>query len=102
MGPARYVPVRRYPTSAFDLSIVTPMCTPVGDIESDIRAAARNLVALDYLRQYTGPQAGEGNKSVSFRITLGASDHTLSSEEITTLRATIIDTLRAKGYDLRI
>jgi phenylalanyl-tRNA synthetase beta chain len=98
----RYTPIRRYPTSAFDLSIVTALRTPVGDIERDIRAAAQNLVAADFLRQYSGPPLPDSAKSVSFRVTIGDPHRTLSSEEITAARTALIDRLKSRGHDLRV
>ena len=37
-----------------------------------------------------------------FRITVGAQDRTLSSEEIAAIRTRIVDALRAAGYELKI
>ena len=99
----RYTSIRRFPTSAFDLSVVTELRKPVGEIERDIRAAGGvNLVALEFLRQYSGPPMVEGTRSASFRLTIGAAARTLSSDEITAIRNGIIEALRSQGYDLRV
>ena len=99
----RYTQIRRFPTSAFDLSVVTALRLPVGDIERDIRAAiGEPLVACEFLRQYSGPPLAEGTRSASFRLTIGAADRTLSSDEITAIRTGMIEKLRAQGYDLRV
>lgn len=98
----KYTPVRRYPTSAFDLSIVIPARQPAGEIESQIRECASNLVSVEFLREYAGPPLAEGTRSVSYRVTIGAADRTLSSDEITASRAALIEALRARKLDLRV
>jgi hypothetical protein len=39
---------------------------------------------------------------VSFRLTVGSQERTLSSEEVAGIRAHLIDGMRAQGYDLRL
>jgi phenylalanyl-tRNA synthetase beta subunit len=48
------------------------------------------------------PQPSSGTKSISYRITVGAPDRTLSSAEINAVRAGIIDKLQALGYELKV
>ena len=54
------------------------------------------------MRQYAGPPLAEGTKSVSFRVTVGSPERTLSSDEIGAIRATIIEGMRELGYELRV
>ncbi|MCC7175320.1 MAG: phenylalanine--tRNA ligase subunit beta [Bryobacterales bacterium] len=98
-----YRPIRRYPASAFDLSVVTGLRALVGEIGKKLASyAAGDLVSIEFLRQYTGPPLAEGTKSVSFRLTVASADRTLSSEEAGAIRARIIDAMRSEGYDLRV
>ena len=60
------------------------------------------LERLDFLRQYSGPPLAEGQKSVSFRLTVGSPERTLSSEEVGQIRAGIIEGMRGLGYELRV
>jgi phenylalanyl-tRNA synthetase beta chain len=60
------------------------------------------LESIEFQRQYSGPPLAEGTKSVSFRLTLGSPERTLSSEEVSEVRARLIDGMRAQGYDLRL
>ena len=60
------------------------------------------LEAAEYVRQYSGPPLAEGFKSVSFRITVGSPERTLSSEDVAAIRNRIIDGMRALGYELRV
>ena len=99
----KYNPVRRFPSSAFDLSVVTDLREPSGTIEKQLRAAAGPLLeSIEYVRQYTGAPLAEGTRSISFRLTVGAADHTLSSDEVTGIRNEIIETMQRSGYELRV
>ena len=100
---AKYQPIRKFPSSAFDLSVVTTLREPAGGIQEKLReAAGAMLESIEYLRQYTGAPLAEGTRSVSFRLTVGAADHTLSSDEVTGIRSRIIETMQRAGYELRV
>jgi len=100
---ARYQPLRRFPTSAFDLSVVAAQRDPSGKIERLLAgAAASDLVEIEFVRQYTGAPLPEDRKSVSYRLTVGAPDRTLSSDEVAIIRTRIIEALHESGYDLRL
>lgn len=99
----RYETLRRFPTSAFDLSVIASLRQPAGDIEKQLRiAGGSDLVEIEFVRQYTGAPLPDDRKSVSYRLTLGALDRTLSSDELTVVRQRIIEALRASGYELRV
>ena len=98
----RYAPIRRYPSSAFDLSVICGLREMAGDLESRFAAAAGELLEkVEFVRQYSGPPLEEGRKSVTFRTTVGSVERTLSSEEVTAVRDRIIAQMRQQGYDLR-
>lgn len=90
----RYVPLRRFPSSAFDLSVVVPARTPIADVQSAIEAPE-----VEFLREFTLP---DGRRSLSYRITASALDRTLTSEEVSSIRKAIIDQMRLKGYELQV
>jgi phenylalanyl-tRNA synthetase beta chain len=100
----RYTPPRRYPSSAFDLSVVAGSRELAGDLLKNlIRFVPEGtLETAEYIRQYAGPPFPEGFKSVSYRITVGSADRTLSSDEVGAIRNNIIDGMRALGYELRV
>jgi phenylalanyl-tRNA synthetase beta chain len=99
----RYTPIRRYPSSAFDLSVVAGVRELVGDLREKLAALGGEMIeSIEYLRQYTGPPLAEGTRSVSFRLTAGSPERTLSSEEVGAIRARLIEGMRAQGYDLRL
>lgn len=102
-GEVKYTPVRRYPSSAFDLSVIAGARDYVGTIQQQAASFAGPLLeSIQFLREYTGEQIGAGRKSVSFRLTVGSSERTLSSDEVSEIRARIIDGLRGLGYELRV
>ena len=99
----KYEPIRRFPTSAFDLSVIAPLRAHAGKLGSMIAGAAGELLeSVQYQRQYSGPPLAEGVKSVSFRVTIGAPDRTLSNDEIAAVRKGIIERMRESGFELRV
>ena len=99
----RYTPIRRFPSSAFDLSVLTDLRDLVGDIRKKLEGfAGPDLVSIEFLRVYTGPPLPEGKKSVSFRLTVAAHGRTLSSDEAGATRTRIIDGMQDLGYELRV
>ncbi len=98
----KYTPLRKFPTSGFDLSVVAEISTPVEKIQDElIRLAGPDLAAIEFIRQYAGPPLPQGQKSVSYNLKVGALDHTMSAEESTAIRQRIIDGMQALGYELR-
>jgi phenylalanyl-tRNA synthetase beta chain len=99
----RYTPIRRLPSSAFDLSVLAGLRDLVGDIRKQLEGfAGGDLLSIEFLRRYSGAPLPEGKQSVSFRLTVAAPDRTLSSEEAGGIRTRIIDGMRQLGYDLRL
>ena len=97
---AKYEPLRRFPVSSFDLSIVAPVRSHALDVQRQLAAlAGASLVSIEFVRQYAlSPE----QRSVSFRITVGATDKTLSSDEVGAIRQRIINGMTARGYELRV
>ena len=100
----RYTPPRRFPSSAFDLSVVAGSRERIGDLLKNVIQFVPEgmLEGAEYIRQYSGPPLAEGSKSVSFRIAVSAADRTLSSEEVGSIRNSIIEGMRELGYELRV
>lgn len=99
----RYQPLRRFPTSAFDLSVVAQLREPAGDIERRlVEAGGSDLVDIEFVRLYSGAPLPENVKSVSYRLTVGAADRTLASEEVASIRNRVIEAMRQAGYELRV
>jgi phenylalanyl-tRNA synthetase beta chain len=89
----KYKPLRRFPTSAFDLTVPTAERELAGTVLGFIREHAGSL-ALDvrYLYDYKGDKG----RSMTFRITLGAPDRTLTGDEVTAIRSQLLAAVAAK------
>ncbi|MBV9763535.1 MAG: phenylalanine--tRNA ligase subunit beta [Acidobacteriaceae bacterium] len=99
----KYSPARKYPTSDFDLSVVATLKMPVDQIRENLaRLAGSDLATIDFVRQYDGPPLAPGQKSVSYRLKIGALDHTLTAEEASRIRNRVIDGMRDLGFELRV
>jgi phenylalanyl-tRNA synthetase beta chain len=100
--PARaieYQPLRRFPTSSFDLSIVAPVHELVANLENKLRQlAGEGLVGLQFLLIFALPP---DKKSVSFRLTFGSDDRTLTADEVARAREHIVSGIKSAGFDLR-
>lgn len=98
-----YKPLPKYPATTRDFSFVCDEDTEVGAIEGVMKRAGGKLVEKIALFDiYRGEQLGEGKKSVSLRITLRASDRTLTVEEADKVCKKILNDLKFKmGLTLR-
>lgn len=99
-GSMHYKKLRRFPASAFDLSVVAQPRALIGEVQAALAKQARDaLVSIRFLRDF---QLEGGQRSLSYRLTIGAADHTLSAEEVTQVRDQVIDGMRSEGYELRV
>ncbi len=101
--PVKYTPIRRYPSSAFDLSVIAAAREHAGKLEAAIAGFAGPLLeSVRFVRVYSGPPFEAGQKSVSFRVTVGSAERTLSNDEVSAVRDAIIAGMRGMGYELRV
>ena len=99
----KYTPLQRFPSTAFDLSVVTGLRELSGLLRRRILAAAGPCCeSVEYLYAYRGKPLPDDRQSLTYRVTLSAPDRTLSSEDLTAVRSSLIDALRAAGYELRL
>jgi len=100
--PKQYTPLRRFPASEFDLSVVAGLRVHCAELAARIRGAAGALCErVQYLYSYQGKPLPEDRQSLTFRVTLAAADHTLSSDEVSGVRSRIIAALETAGYAIR-
>ncbi|MBQ1229444.1 MAG: phenylalanine--tRNA ligase subunit beta, partial [Clostridia bacterium] len=97
-----YRPLPKYPATTRDFSFVCDEDMEVGAIEGVMEKAGGKLVeSVALFDIYRGPQVGEGKKSVSLRVTLRASDRTLTVEEADKVSKKILNDLKFKmGLEL--
>lgn len=100
--PKKYTPLRRYPTSAFDVSVVAGLRVLCADIGALIRqGAGEYCLSVEYLYSYKGKPLAHDQQSLTFRVTVGANDRTLTSDEVQAVRDRAIAALAAQGLSLR-
>ena len=96
---SKYRTIRRYPSSSFDLTVLTTPRQPVAAVQHDFSIPSPILERIEFVRQFI---KSEDVKSVTFRFTLGAPDRTLSSDEVTAFRDAAIARMRELGYNLTV
>lgn len=87
----RFLPVEQ------DFAIVVRNVVPAGDVEAALRNGAGPLAtAFTLFDIYRGPQIGEENKSLAYRVTFTAPDRALTDAELSKAREKIARTLRQR------
>jgi phenylalanyl-tRNA synthetase beta chain len=87
----RYEDVTSFPAVHRDLALSIPEDVPAGDVVASIaEAGGPRLRSVEVFDVYHGPQAGEGRKSVGLRLEIGASDRTLTDDEVQPVVAKIL------------
>ncbi|MGY1683192.1 phenylalanine--tRNA ligase subunit beta [Geodermatophilus sp. SYSU D01176] len=80
-----------FPPVFVDLAFVLDEGVPAAAVEESIREAAGELLETVRLFDvYTGPQVGEGRRSLAYSLTLRAPDRTLSGEEAAEVRQRVV------------
>jgi phenylalanyl-tRNA synthetase beta chain len=97
-----YEDVITYPALKQDLAFAVAESVTAAELVAAARAAAgpelREMQAFDV---YRGEQAGEGRKSIAFRVSFQSAERTLSDEDAAALRERIVAALAAQ-YDAEL
>ena len=116
--------VPAYPVATQDVALIVPAAVPAADVEAALVAGAAGTAAtgtgsaapgeggaagagvfLESIRLfdvYTGEQAGEGRKSLAYKLRFRAPDRTLTAEEASAARdAAVAEAERRTGAVLR-
>jgi len=60
----KYTPIRRYPSSAFDLSVVAGLREHAGKLEASVASFAGPLLeSIQFVRQYSGAPLEEAKRA---------------------------------------
>lgn len=75
--PARYTPIPQVPAAKRDLSLTVPVAVPEACVRAVLvsESAVESILLYDL---YAGEQVGEGRKSLTYELSLRASDRTLT------------------------
>ena len=97
-----YEDVITYPAVKQDLAFAVAEAVTAAELVASARAAAgpelREMEAFDV---YRGEQAGEGRKSIAFRVSFQSAERTLSDDDAAELRERIVSAL-AKQFDAEL
>lgn len=97
-----YKPLPRHPASVRDLSVLADAKMAVADIEAAIRkGAGKVLENVKLFDVYQGKQVPDGQKSVSYSLTLRAADRTLTVEECDNVMQKVLKALEEIGISMR-
>lgn len=98
-----YTPLPKFPATTRDFSFVCDESLEVGTIKAEMAKAGGKLVEdISLFDIYRGHQIGEAKKSVSLRVTLRASDRTLTVEEAEKVSSKILAAIeRNLGITIR-
>jgi phenylalanyl-tRNA synthetase beta chain len=101
--PLRYQPISRFPATTQDLALIVPLDEPADKIATLIRKYAGNMLeSLTLFDVYTGPQVGQGKRSLAYRLVFRAPDRTLTDNDVNKIRVKIIRGLeREAGATIR-
>jgi phenylalanyl-tRNA synthetase beta chain len=102
----RMVPAPRVgtmPVAKEDVALVVDRSVPAAEVEEVLRAGAGELLeSVRLFDEYTGPQVGQGRKSLAFALRFRAPDRTLSAGEVAAAReAAVAAAAQRLGAELR-
>jgi phenylalanyl-tRNA synthetase beta chain len=101
-GRGAYRDVVSYPALRQDLAMVLPEEVPAARVLETVRGAGRALLdEADVFDVYSGPQVGEGKRSLALSLSFRAPDKTLTDEDVAPVRAAIVAALGELGGELR-
>jgi phenylalanyl-tRNA synthetase beta chain len=90
-------PVSAYPVAKEDVALIVGADVPAAAVEAALRAGGgAELESVRLFDVYTGPQAGEGRKSLAYALRLRAPDRTLTAAEAAAIREAAVERARAE------
>ena len=101
--PVQAAPVSSFPLAKEDLALVVDASVPASAVRAAIEEGAGDLLEdLALFDVYTGPQVGEGKKSLAFSLRLRGADRTLTAEDSAAVRAAAVAAAHEQlGAELR-
>jgi phenylalanyl-tRNA synthetase beta chain len=102
-GPVPAPLVSHYPRASVDVALVVDATTPAADVEAALRDGTGPLLeSLRLFDVFTGPQVGEGRRSLAYALRFRAPDRTLTDAEVLAARdAAVAEAARRTGAVLR-
>ena len=103
VGKMKYKEFSKFPAVKKDIAVIVDKNVPAQDLLKTIKNNGGKLLQDSKVFDlYEGKGIPEGKKSIAFSVTLGATDRTLTDEEINTIMEKIVQGLQSKhGAELR-
>ena len=91
-----------FPALRQDLAVVLALDVPAAQALAAVRAAGGELLDDAHVFDvYSGPQIGEGRRSLALALSFRSAERTLSDAQVAPLRARIVEALERLGGELR-
>jgi len=102
-GKMSFKEISKYPKINKDLAVIVDKKVSAKDIEMEIKKAGGKLfLGSNVFDVYEGENIGVNKKSIAFSLAFGASDRTLTDEEVNSVLTNIIERLgKSFGAELR-
>jgi phenylalanyl-tRNA synthetase beta chain len=101
-GVTTYEDLIGYPPLRQDLAAILPQDVSAARVQAAVRRAAGELLRdVRVFDLYTGPQVGEGRRSLALSLSFRSPERTLTDEDIAPLRERIVAALGELGGELR-
>jgi phenylalanyl-tRNA synthetase beta chain len=98
----RYKPIPKFPAIEIDISAIFKAEQEVGQIEKSIKKADQNLISKVKLFDfYQGDNIPSDKKALAYKVTLQASDRTLTDTEMHAIQQKIFSNLESLGGEIR-
>ena len=102
VGKMKYKEVSKFPSVKKKLEVVVDKNVTAGEIATYIKKAAGSLlIGSEVFDVYTGAGMEEKKKSLAYSLEFGATDRTLTDDEINQVLDKIIINLEKQGATLR-
>jgi phenylalanyl-tRNA synthetase beta chain len=102
IGQRGYSDLTSFPALRQDLAVILPAQVSAAEAIEAVRRAGGDLLdAAHVFDVYSGPQVGEGRRSLALALSFRAPDRTLADEDVAPVRARIVTALGELGGELR-
>jgi phenylalanyl-tRNA synthetase beta chain len=97
-----FVPFASVPSLRQDLAVVLPDDVAAGRVLEQVKQAGGGMLDdVSVFDVYTGPQVGEGKRSLALALSFRGQEQTLTDEDVAPARAKIVAALGELGGELR-
>ena len=98
----KYKKIAKFPSIEIDISVVIEERKEMAEIQKAIKKANQNLIKeIELFDLYQGEHIEDGKKAIAFKVTLQATDKTLTDQEMAEVQQKIFQNLEEIGGVIR-